>query len=287
MRQIIKLFLLILLLNCFTKTHSQKVYKYSAADKLAISSANKKIALMTDRQLGGQQAYALGLEYQRIYNKYGDTSMASVVKCFEYYCFGENEYTFTAKQKQTAYRLGEIYEKGTGIARDTMMAIVWYRLSTAAGTAKAQSLQKKFCGGPLSLYAGNDKIDPLQAKYSLLGRATLGLPTLPSCRYNKEQIASVAEPVAEAMKEAPHLVLWVDHSTSLSWNSTHSFNIRNELKRAMDAVTAYLVDKVGISAERIKIAPVEIIRERKHHGASWMEFHLISFEELSEKESGP
>ena len=144
MRQITKLFLLVVLVNCFSKIYSQKVYKYSAADKLAISNANKKTALMKDRQLSGLQAYALGLEYQRIYNKYRDTSMASAVKCFEYYSFGENEYTFTAKQKQTAYKLGEIYEKGTGIDRDTMMAIVWYQLSTTAGITKAKALQKKW-----------------------------------------------------------------------------------------------------------------------------------------------
>ncbi|HEX2630663.1 MAG TPA: SEL1-like repeat protein [Chitinophagaceae bacterium] len=285
MRQVIKLFLLIVLVNCFSKTYSQKIYNYTAADKLAIVNANKKTALMKDRQLGGQQAYALGLEYQRIYNKYRDTSMASAVKCFEYYCFGENEYMFTVKQKQMAYRLGEIYEKGTGIARDTMMAIVWYQLSTAAGVTKAQGLQKKFCDGPLSLYAGDEKMNPLQAKYKLLNRATLGLPALPSCRYNKEQIAAVVAPIAEAMKEAPHLVLWVDHSVNPYWNSTHSYNVKQELKRVMDAVAVYLIDKVGISYERVKIAPADIIREHGHRGASWMEFHLISFEELSEKES--
>jgi TPR repeat protein len=285
MRQIIKLFLLIVLVSCFNEAHSQKVYKYSAADKLALTNANKKIALLADHKLSDQQAYALGMEYERIYNKYRDTSMPLAVKCFEYYCWEENEYSFTAKQKQVAYKLGGIYEKGTGIARDTVMAITWYKLSTPAGNTRSQSLQTKFCKAPLSLQSEDEKIDPQQAKYKLLSRATLALLSLPSCRYTKEQIASVMGPVAEAMKEAPHLVLWIDHSISDSWNSTHTWNVKKELKRVKDAAAYYLVEKIGISAERIKGAPFETTHEGKK-GASVMEFRLITFDELDEMEKG-
>lgn len=276
---------MIVSVSCFTETYSQKVYKYSAADKLALSNANKKIALLADHKLGGQQAYALGMEYERIYNRYRDTCMPLAVKCFEYYCWEENEYTFTTKQKQVAYKLGGIYEKGNGIGRDTMMAITWYKLSTAAGIAKSQSLQTRFCKAPLSLQSGDDKMGPQQARYKLLDRGTLTLLSLPSCRYTREQIASVMEPVAEAMKEAPHLVLWIDHSISDSWNSTHTWNVKSELKRVKDAATYYLVEKVGISAERIKATPFETTHEGKK-GASLMEFRLITFDELDEIEKG-
>jgi hypothetical protein len=278
----LKIFFLFLFTGLAAISYSQKTYRYSAADKLALANANKKAAKMNDTTLSEKQAYAAGMEYQRIYNKYKDTSMKWAVRCFEYYCWEENEYVFTAQQKAVAYNLGQIYEKGKGTKADTMMAITWYHLSTATGIAKGKALAKIICGRTLVLESAGEKMQPEQVRRMLHSGATISLATLPTCKYDKNQIAKMAEPIAEFMKERPDLLLRIEYNTSSMWNSTHSLNVRQNALLVIDQLSAYLVDKVGISAERVKKPLMEgNATIFKGKGLSYIEFTPVTYEEFN------
>jgi hypothetical protein len=282
---LLRIFFLVLLTGWIIDVHSQKVYPYTLADKTALANARKKAALMDQQMLTDKQAYALGMEYQRVYNKYKDTSMQLAVRCFEYFCWEENDYTFTTQQKSVAYKLGQVYEKGTGIKRDTMMAMTWYQLSTAAGIAKAKSLQQLFCGRPLVLQVGSEKIvNPQQATQMLHTGAILSLATSPSCKYTMKQIEGVALPIAEFMKERPDALLNLEYNVSSKWNSTHSLNVRQRVNMVMDQVVTYLVEKVGISHERIRKAGEPGGADLNGpQGYSYIEFQPTTYEQDFEK----
>lgn len=278
----LKIFFLFLFIGVAMNSYSQKKYPYSAADKLALANANKKAAKMNDTTLSEKQAYAAGMEYQRIYNKYKDTSMKWAVRCFEYYCWEENDYTFTTQQKTVAFNLGQIYEKGKGIKADTMMAITWYQLSTATGIAKGKVLSKIVCGRPLVLESAGEKMQPEQVRRLLHSGATISLATLPTCKFDKNQIATMAEPIAEFMKERPDLLLRIEYNTSGMWNSTHSLNVQQNTLRVIDQLAAYLVDKVGISAERVKKPLMEGNATMfGGKGLSYIEFTPVTYAEYT------
>lgn len=275
----LKIVFLFLFTGMMANSYSQKAARYTAADKIALVNANRKAARMNDTTLSKKQAYTAGMEYQRIYNKYKDTSMKWAVRCFEYYCWGENEYVFTPQQKSVAYNLGQVYEKGKGIKPDTMMAITWYQLSTATGTAKGKALAKIICGRPLTVESGGERIgQPEQVRRLLHSGATISLATVPTCKYDKNQVATMAEPIAEFMKERPDLLLRIEYKTSGIWNSTHLYNVRQNTTRVIDQLTAYLVDKVGISAERVKkplVAGGAIDHESK--GLSYIDITPVTY----------
>lgn len=251
--------LILFFVNLFFSVEAQKASKYSIADEVLLKNADKKFNRLSD--ISHNETYQLGKQYEKIYDIYKDTSMKRAVKCFESFCDSENDvYYYTSLQKLTAYNLGEIYERGKGIPKDTLMSITWYRISNKAGLKKSTVLQDLFCKKDLLFYLDNWMVltDSIMIRNFLQNGTSITIPFIHSCKYTTAQVAAVAKPICRALLDNPRLQVEISFNVSSKWNFTHNRDIQNQSRNTFQQLQTYMIEREGISPNRIYDKDVNI-----------------------------
>lgn len=237
-----KLFGIFFLLIITFPVFSQE-YKYSGADKKALESAvaSRESAV---NSIDRKTFYELGLFYERIYDKYKDTSMTSAINCFMIACYTEGDW-LEDFQPKAAFRIGNAYEKGKGVEKDLIQAMGWYEYSTAEGKKRFKHLAEKSCEAfvPTTITVGKEK-EPRQYVFKI--------SVNPYCADLSKSAGSVLNAIAGLMKSDPETFLEVTIEAGKGMQ-TPFYNVMlpstNKLRFA--SILEFLTMKEDISSDRV------------------------------------
>ncbi len=265
------LFILLFFFNIYSK--AQPHFKYSAVDKQQLKKANSQFYKI--HNLTTNQAYKLGLVYEKLYNKYRDTSMLYALDCFKYSsCFDAHcEKTI---YKTINYKLARIYETGKGISSDTLKAMYYYMSSTKAGINHLATLRQKHCNQKKHYSLGitnfnfSDSLDN-SLKKMLLGGVEISIPFFIACPCDSAHLNQIMFPIVSLLKDNPQKGLEL-------------FTGKSEIYGDMVGRIADYIHKQGINGNRI-IVDTESRDYHTDYGNYDIKLVLLSNEEaVIEKE---
>ncbi|MFZ4770408.1 MAG: hypothetical protein ACOYLO_09540 [Ferruginibacter sp.] len=266
---------------------AQVQLKYTAADERAMAKAHIKLSKL--HSLGNLKVYRLGLAYERWYTRYRDSNMIHALSCFEYYA-NSTDRSSPIPAREMAYKIGGIYEKGTGIPADTLMAMIWYRLSTPAGFKKLEVLQKTYCAKELYFTMdGNlviDMANPALLQKMATEANSILIPFPIPCSCNNSQLAAIMAPVIKLMRDNPELYLRLTKNTDPAAYYP-SFAAPKDIVQASQTtyeLKKYLAEIEGIHPDRILIHDVAgQARHLPKKGIYFIEIQFMNEAQLSDK----
>ena len=243
-------FLFLSLFSC-NLLFSQTIY--SKSDLLQITK-QKKLLESALKDGNKNKLYQCGRFYEKIYAKYKDTSIQTAINCYKLITASEGPDYLDNISPLAAYRLGKIYETKGEDYSNIKSAMIYYFLSGDRGKYKLETLKAIAC----------DKTEILHnsiGKYQL--EDSLVLKISPFCKISGEQVLASLLGLGEFLKFNPSFRV----SITVSENTTnipspYRYWLRdNGLKKHYDYIKSYLVDKIGISAERVDAAEIDLEKE--------------------------
>lgn len=104
---------------------------YSKADKKEILDKRKEVKkAIEDWNKAG--LYSLGAFFEKIYDKYHDSSMTAAIRCYEMAASSESEYGDNWDSYTAAYKLAKIFETGKGTVKNLQRSLIYYYLSDSS-----------------------------------------------------------------------------------------------------------------------------------------------------------
>lgn len=243
-------FLFLSLISC-NFLFSQTIY--SKSDLLQIAK-QKKLFESALKDGNKNKLYQCGRFYEKIYSKYKDTSIQTAIQCYKLITVSEGPDYMDNVSLQGAYRLGKIYETNGEDYSNLQSAMIYYFLSVDKGKYKLETLKTIACKPTEILH---NSIGKYQLEDSLV------LKISPFCKISGEPVLASLLRLGDFLKFNPSFRV----SITVSENATnipspYRYWLRdNGLKKHYDYVKSYLVDKIGIYAERVEAPEIDLEKE--------------------------
>jgi hypothetical protein len=140
--------------------------QYNKTDRNEVQQQRKELKKAIENR-DKSKLYSIGAFFEKIYDKYRDTSIRAAIRCYEMAASSESEYGNNWDSYAAALKLAKIYETGKGTAKDLQRSLIYYYLSDSSFTAPYNQLN-----APLD----NKEFDKLKAAHcSTIGPASIFL----------------------------------------------------------------------------------------------------------------
>ena len=241
----------------FLQAQSQR---YQPADLKKIQQQRKeqKAAI---KKWDKKKLFTIGSFFEKIYDKYHDTSMNAAIRCYTLAASSESEYGDGWDSYAAASKLAGIYETGKGTTKNLHRSLIYYyladtsqpvssynQLSTPQNNKAFERVKAAYC-------ATTGVITNTLHKYTLTDSVVLRLSPFSSMKAMFTD--SLLEQTGQYLKERPDVRVEMHLKGHIAVPAAqYTLKAENFVLPAMaERFANWLVEKVGISSERF--SPVQ------------------------------